>query len=238
MKVSLINYTPNAVETLLFTKQTRLGLSAGRWEDICNMPEEEKLAEIDYIADSIPSSWEFVDYTFCIEGVSRAFTHQFVRNRTGSYAQQSLRVTDASGFDYITGPSIAGDKAMTEMYDAVMEDIKMGYQQLIEGGVPPEDARGVLPTNICTNIVAKYNLRTIADLALSRTGGRTQDEFRRVFDAMIDRILEVHPWAEKFLFKRDRDYWKELERAVAETVPGLLQRGKILKIIDRMRKDV
>jgi hypothetical protein len=59
-------------------------------------PQDRVLEELDYIAKTIRSSWEMVDYTFQITGVTRAFTHQFVRTRTGSYAQQSQRSVDMS----------------------------------------------------------------------------------------------------------------------------------------------
>ena len=92
MEVRLINYTKDAVDTLLYTKSTRLELGKETENKIKAMSEEEKMAELDYMSKTVPSSWEFVDYIFEIRGVSRAFTHQFVRTRTGSYAQQTMRM--------------------------------------------------------------------------------------------------------------------------------------------------
>ena len=92
MEVRLINYTKDAVDTLLYTKSTRLELGKETENKIKAMSEEEKMAELDYMSKTVPSSWEFVDYIFEIRGVSRAFTHQFVRTRTGSYAQQTMRI--------------------------------------------------------------------------------------------------------------------------------------------------
>ncbi len=90
MKVSLISHTPHAAELLIFTKSTRLNMSPGLMDEIMSWSEDKKLAELEYMAATIPSSWEFVDYVFMIEGVSRAFTHQFVRSRNASYAQQTM----------------------------------------------------------------------------------------------------------------------------------------------------
>ena len=143
MNVTLINVTPFARETLIFTKRTRLNMTPGLWAETLNMPEEEKLKELEYMASSIPSSWEFVDYTFLIEGVSRAFTHQFVRTRTNSYAQQSMRVTNMDGFDYVTGPSIDSDTI--DIYDRAMFSANRHYNDLIREGVKEEDARGYSP---------------------------------------------------------------------------------------------
>lgn len=235
MEVTLINYTQMAAETLIFTKQTRLNMTAMRFQEVLEMTEEAKLKELAYMADTIPSSWEFVDYIFAIEGVSRAFTHQFVRTRTNSYAQQSMRVTDMGEFDYVTGPGIDDERQSGAIYWEAMGDIKRHYKHLIDIGVPIEDARGILPTNICTNIVAKINLRTLSDLARSRTGGRTQNEYQEVLKAMIEKVLEVHPWARLFLFPKGEGFFDEIED-FARSIEDAGERQKVLKIIDKMRK--
>lgn len=237
MKVTLISTTPEAKELLIFTKSTRLTMSPGLMDEIRAWPEEKKLAELEYMANTIPSSWEFVDYVFMIEGVSRAFTHQFVRSRQGSYAQQTMRVLNMGEYDYVYTDRVAGDVQARGIVDIVNENIRLGYNKLIELGLPAEDARGVLPTNIATNIVAKFNLRAFVDLAKSRTGGRTQGEYQKVMNAMVDEVLKVHPWAEKFLFQQGRDYFAEIEKFAEEEYGGdLLKKGKLLKIVDKMRK--
>jgi flavin-dependent thymidylate synthase len=189
------------------------------------------------MANTIPSSWEFVDYVFMIEGVSRAFTHQFVRSRQGSYAQQTMRVLNMCEYEYIYTDRVANNLDAFNVVNIVNENIRAGYNALIELGIPAEDARGILPTNISTNIVAKFNLRAFVDLAKSRTGGRTQNEYQKVMNAMADEVLKVHPWAEKFLFQAGRDYFAEIE-AFAEREYGgdLLKKGQLLKIVDKMRK--
>ena len=237
MKVTLISTTPEAAELLIFTKSTRLTMSPGLMDEIRSWPEEKKLAELDYMANTIPSSWEFVDYVFMIEGVSRAFTHQFVRSRQGSYAQQTMRVLNMCEYDYVYTDRINNNMQARGIVDIVNENIRLGYNKLIELGLPAEDARGILPTNISTNIVAKFNLRVFVDLAMSRTGGRTQGEYQKVMNAMVDEVLKVHPWAEKFLFQQGRDYFAEIEKFAEEEYGGdLLKKGRLLKIVDKMRK--
>lgn len=234
MKVTLLNSTPMAREMLIFTKKTRLEMSAIAFEEIMDMSDEEKDKELEYMANTIPSSWEFCSYTFMIEGVTRAFTHQFVRTRTGSYAQQSMRVTDMGDFTYHTGPTLSGSVDRLQ-YDSAMEVARDTYFDLVNSGVAIEDARGVLPTNIHTNIVAKFNLRTLSEMSKSRSGGRTQGEYRDVIGAMADEVLLVHPWADKFLFPKGREYFAQLEEAVAEVQDYHIKQN-IRKAIDVMRK--
>lgn len=238
MKVTLINYTQDASTLLLFTKSTRLMMNPGLMDEIRSWPEDKKLSELEYMANTIPSSWEFVDYVFLVEGVSRAYTHQQVRTRAASYAQQTMRVLNMGEFDYVyTDKNKQSDDARL-VINQVLEKIKWGYNQLISIGQSPEDARGILPTNIATNIVCKFNLRTFVDLAKSRTGGRTQSEYQKVINAMVDEVLKVHPWAEKFLFGDvGREYFKEIEAfAQREFGNDILKKGELLKIVDKMRK--
>ena len=199
MKVKLVNYTQDAKDLLIFTKNTRLLNVEDAYQEIKDWPEDKKQAELDYMLQTIKSSWEFVDCTFEIRDVTRAFTHQFVRTRTGSYAQQSQRTVDMEGFGYYTPPKIEDNDYAKLLYDETMELINMKYQQLREIGIAAEDARGILPTNIHTNIVAKFSLRTLHETAKSRLSPRAQGEYQEVFKRMVDCIVEVHPWAEPFL---------------------------------------
>lgn len=237
MKVTLINYTQDASTLLLFTKSTRLTMNPGLMDEIRSWPAEKKLEELEYMANTIPSSWEFVDYVFLVEGVSRAYTHQQVRTRAASYAQQTMRVLNMGEFDYVYTDRVAENPAAKAQIDTALKAIKLAYNNIIELGLPAEDARGILPTNIATNIVCKFNLRTFVDLSKSRTGGRTQSEYQKVVNAMVDEVLAVHPWAEKFLFQQGRDYFAEIE-AFAEREYGgnLLKKGELLKIVDKLRK--
>jgi flavin-dependent thymidylate synthase len=200
MKVTLINYTPDALETLLFTKSTRLKMSTTGIEEIKAWPAEKKQAELDYMLGTIQSSWEFVDYIFLIEGVTRAFTHQLVRHRAGtSFAQQAQRAVDMRDFEYITTGKLKDGPLGAIAYHRAMSDIKDAYDEMMEYGVPAQDARGVLPTNIATNICFKANLRTIHDMGLKRMCVKAQGEFQDVFRALKEEIVKVHPWAEQMI---------------------------------------
>lgn len=201
MKVTLINAMESgaAARLLVYTKQTRLTQGHDTRKAIEMMTWTEILNELGKMSKTIPSSWEFVDYVFEITGVTRAFTHQFVRTRTGSYAQQTMRILNMEDFAYETGPSINENCAASQRYSAIMAAINQAYKDLIADGAKEEDARGVLPTNICTNIIAKFNLRTLSEMARSRRGMRTQNEYRNVLEAMIAEVIAAHPWADIFL---------------------------------------
>jgi flavin-dependent thymidylate synthase len=238
MTVTLIDYTQNAVEKLIYTKNTRVTLGKDTRNKVVNMTDEEKQHELEYIARTVPSSWEFVTYTFEIIGVTRAFTHQLVRTRTGSYAQQAQRVNKMENFTYETGPTISDNKQRKLVYDHCMADIQRAYSWLVDDGAAVQDARGVLPTNIHTNIIAQYNLRALSDLVRKRWTARVQDEYRSVVVAMVEQVLIVHPWAEKFLFSDKVAILKELENLISlEIIDREDTKLQAYKLIDLLRKE-
>lgn len=196
MKVELISCTPDALNLLLRTKNTRL---TNKGDDPSTWTEERRIEHLEYMRDTIKSSWEMVDYVFEIEGVTRAFTHQLVRTRTGSYAQQAMRVVDARNQPVETPPSVIGNEDWLDVWrDGVHKAIK-SYGDMIDAGVPPQDARGILPTNVTTSIMAKFNLRTLHDMAKLRLCTRTQGEYQDVFREMRKLVIDKHYWAEEFL---------------------------------------
>jgi flavin-dependent thymidylate synthase len=235
MKVSIVGHTSSPDELMIMSKSTRLTMNEALVDKVAKMTDEEKIIELEYMVNTIKSSWEFFDITFLVEGVSRAFTHQFVRNRQGSYAQQTMRILNMDGFEYTTGPSILTNPKAQIAYDNVMYAIDEGYKYLLSLGVKEEDARGILPTNIQTNIMAKFNLRTLSDMMASRASGRTQDEYRQVIDAMYDACVEKWPWVIPFLRDHKHHALKELESIIHDRYDGTDLLVPYIKLIDTIR---
>ena len=196
MKVELIDYTVDALELLLYTKNTRLQGGEALY-DIRRWPEEKKLEHLAYMRDTIKSSWEFVNYTFEISGVTRAFTHQLVRTRNGRYAQESMRTVDVRDAK-VARPDIDNEENFS-IWNIAIDGAMNSYKKLIDRGMPPQDARGILPTNVCTSIIAQFSLRTLHEMAAVRLCTRTQGEHQDVFREMKRVVVEVHPWADDFI---------------------------------------
>lgn len=190
-EVKIVNHTIGALELLIYTKSGRLAT----WttlEEIHNWNYETKLEHLGYMMDTIKSSFEFVDYTFEIKNVSRAFTHQLVRTRTASFQQQAMRVVDARDFNYL----VSTDK---EHYEYSIQGALNTYGALIDDGVQVQDARGVLPIAIHTEIFIKANLRTLSNMAELRLCKRAEGEYQSVFKKMVAEVLCIHPWAAPLL---------------------------------------
>ena len=235
MRVTIVGQTQDPMDLLIMSKSTRLEMCPEMLVDIQLMSEAEKLEQLDYMVNTIKSSWEFFDISFLIEGVSRGFTHQFVRNRQGTYAQQTMRILPMTKFKYITGPSIKNNFGANFKYERAMERIQKTYDELIAMGVAIEDARGILPTNICTNIMVKHNLRSLSDMLASRASHRTQDEYRQVCEAMYDACVEKWQWIAPFLRDQKSYALKELESIIHDQYDGTDKLVPYLKLIDLIR---
>lgn len=195
MRVNLISHTPNALNLLLRTKNTRLANESNpsEWTDA------ERLDHLRYMLGTIKSSWEFVDYIFHISGVTRALTHQLVRTRTGSFAQESQRTVNVAGRGVVKPLTLHGNHEANGIWDDAVGRMMGAYEALQDIGVPVQDARGLLPTNVTTSIIAKFSLRTLHEMAKVRLCYRTQGEYQLVFREMRRIVLDVHPWAEPFI---------------------------------------
>jgi flavin-dependent thymidylate synthase len=202
MMVTLIDFTGKgnldparyAANILIYTRSTRLRMHPGLLKEIAEWPHDKIINELKQMSDTLPSSWEFIHFTFLIEDVTRAFTHQLVRTRTASYAQQAMRIVEMQDFTYDIGPTLINDKDRSDLYIGTMHIIDNSYKQLIKLGARTEDARGILPTNIHTNINMSINMRNLINMARKRTSIRVQNEYKKVIDAMIIEIEHVYPW--------------------------------------------
>lgn len=195
MSVTLIECTRNAKELLIFTKDTRMLNSPDDYRNIFSLPFEEKEARFQKVFSSISSPLEFVDFIFLISNVTRAFTHQIVRHRVGvSFAQQTHRAVDMSGFGYMAPDKILDNDEALDVYEFTMESINNGYLKMVDMGIDTQDARGVLPTNIHTNILFKCNLRVLIEMSYVRMCVRAAGEFQKIVLGIRECVSEVYPW--------------------------------------------
>ncbi|WP_022851936.1 FAD-dependent thymidylate synthase [Limisalsivibrio acetivorans] len=137
---------------------------------------------------------EHVSFTFGIEGVSRALTHQLVRHRIASFSQKSQRyVKHGDGFQFVLPDTIAEDNELTGLYTDLMKRIGDVYDTLAERGVPAEDARYVLPNACETKIIVTMNCRELLHFFSVRCCERAQWEIRRMSELMLIECIKEAP---------------------------------------------
>jgi thymidylate synthase (FAD) len=141
------------------------------------------------------SPLEQVWFEFAISGVSRAFSHQFVRHRVGiSFEQQSQRyVVYKRGRFPFTVPETVRRAGFEPRVEALMADVGSLYEEMVAAGVPGEDARFVLPNATNTNFKITINFAALLHVADLRLCTRAQWEFRRVVSMMRAELFRVYP---------------------------------------------
>ena len=139
------------------------------------------------VASGHHSALEHATFTFAVDGVSRACTHQLVRHRVASYNQQSQRYVNFSHADgFVVPPSVAANPAAEQVFVRAMDQAREAYDQLVELGLAEgrsresvqEDARFVLPNAAETKIVVTMNARELRHFFAVRCCNRAQWEIR------------------------------------------------------------
>ena len=224
-----------AQELLFRTRQTRL--TRGEAESrVSNMSDEELAEETLAASRTLPSSWEFIGYTFRVQNVSRSFTHQFVRTRHASFAQQSLRTVDVVDLDECSfvPVGIQNDVSQNLLYMQHIRATQEMYAYLLQIGAQPEDARELLPLATQTDIYIRIDLRNLSDMVKKRASSRVQGQYREVLGKMIEQVLAVHPFARDFIHVSAINLHTQLEQLLNEEVEDTHRRDDIRRLVDRL----
>ena len=141
------------------------------------------------------SALEHASYTFAIDGVSRALTHQLVRHRLASYNQQSQRyVAYAEEPTFVVPPAVAEDPDALARFNAATAAAFSAYRQLMDSGVAAEDARYLLPNAMETKIVVTMNLRELLHFFEVRCCRRAQWEIQELGLRMLQLVEPTAPY--------------------------------------------
>jgi len=203
LNVKLLDVTENALALIYAAcRQCYAEEFAGDIYEKIKDDEAKQAAFIKKIvASGHESPLEHVKFTFAVEGVSRALTHQLVRHRLASYSQQSQRYVKENDFDYIIPPSIEGNPLAKDEFDKIMGLIQKSYTKisgfLSEMGLSAEaanqDARFVLPQAAETKIIVTMNCRELLHFFKLRCCARAQWEIRLLAEKMLSDCKKCLP---------------------------------------------
>lgn len=173
MNVTLVQATPNPVETI------------AQIASICyDSDPKNPMALVKHLySNGHHSVFEHIYFTFKIEGISRACSHQLVRHRHCSFTQRSQRYCDEDGFEYIAPDTMPSKPMAADM--RLLQEWYKGYQRL---GVPNEDARYILPNACATSLYLSCSLRELIHMANERLCTRAQWEIRWLVKEMCHLV--------------------------------------------------
>jgi len=182
--------------------------------------EERKRTLIGHLLDHGHfGPFEHPQATFAVEGISRSCMAQITRHRHVSFDIQSMRYVSFDDVDpddvregamvvvppSATDPDWVGrnqdtgpvDEETAERREALFRetvaDAVESYQELLGMGMPPEDARFVLPIGTKVNMVMSMNARMLMHVADMRAAADAQWEIRNMTEAVLDLAAEWCP---------------------------------------------
>ena len=195
MHVELLYHTPDP-ERAIATAARLCYAPVGAAELMETMSEERMRSVLSTImASGHFSTLEHVSYTFAIDGVSRALTHQLVRHRLASFNQQSQRyVKFKEGVSVVKPESVLANEEANAVFDEAIEAATSAYKKLLDAGVPAEDARYLLPNAAESKIVVTMNVRELLHFFSLRCCNRAQWEIRELAHRMLELARPTAPF--------------------------------------------
>ncbi|KUK27305.1 MAG: Thymidylate synthase ThyX [Acetothermia bacterium 64_32] len=183
VQVKLLSVTPDA-EALI----ARCARISHRSEDKAS-PEADRELIRKLIRWGHESVLEFAHAVFLIEGISRACANQLTRHRLASFVQESQRYVDVRDRNLVKPPTLQGE--LWEKTSSLFSQARLLYEELVEEGIPKEDARYVLPIGTETRLVMCANFRELRHIIRLRGSRAAQWEIREVARRMLV-ILKEH----------------------------------------------
>ena len=183
MKISLVQATPDPIEAI------------AQIASICyDSDPKNPLGLVKHLyRNGHHSVFEHIYFTFKIEGISRACSHQLVRHRHCAFTQRSQRYCSEDGFGYVVPPTIEKGSITESLYKGFMSELHDEYLELQNNGIPNEDARYTLPNACTTSLYLSCNLRELIHIANERLCTRAQWEIRDLVKQMVTLVdPELH----------------------------------------------
>lgn len=203
-QVTLVSMTENPLREIATAADMYRGHVVRSPGMISRTEAEDWLA--DMLRTGTQAPLEFVQFHFLFEGVTRGFTHQLVRQRAGAtYVQESTRFAVKREAVVAMPPSIARlkeDAPARVVWESMVHNINTAYNSLIDCGIPAEDARGLLPTNLTTKIHYRTDLRNLLHHSGQRLCSQAQYEWKQVWAGILTAIRQ-YPYSGRLFTPAD-----------------------------------
>lgn len=137
---------------------------------------------------------EHVIFTFALKDVSAFVEQFFIESRLASFTVKSRRYVDFSGLGYYVPPELKG--AEREAYGVYMDTLFEAYHELLENGIPKEDARFLLPYSFHSNFYCTLNARELIHILHDMKYGRGRDvpELQDLAEQIMGQVQDVFPF--------------------------------------------
>lgn len=147
------------------------------------------------------SCLEFAQATFLIE-CSRVATHQLVRHRIASFAQESQRRVEVDLEEIFIPPLIENSPQAREIFLNAAREAKEAYKKLLTLGIKKEDARYILPQAVKSRILVSMNFRAWRHFLKLRCDAASQWEIREIAKKILEILFDIAPSVFEDLYEK------------------------------------
>lgn len=177
IKVNLLSHTPCPEQ--LVAAAAKLCYSPVGVDEIQKDLTPEKVDKFVNMLSEMghESPMEHASFTFAIEGISRACSHQLVRHRIASYSQQSQRYVDGKNFDFVTPPAIQDCPEALAEYEKIISMQGESYAK-IRDALAASIAREKYPELPKDNVVALAEFKQLDKSAYSAAIKKANEDAR------------------------------------------------------------
>ena len=131
----------------------------------------------------------------------RGVTHEIVRHRVASYAQESTRYCNYSQDKFgneitVIEPYFFANNDDDSNYYYWQESCEWAeeyYFKLLKNGATPQEARSVLPNSLKTEIVVTMNMRELRHFLRLRTAKVAHPQIREIAIPLLNELQEKLP---------------------------------------------
>lgn len=124
----------------------------------------------------------------------RGISHEIVRHRLASYAQESTRYVNYKGDDIqFINPLLDMLSKEFDVWKSAMGLSEVKYKRMIELGCTPQIARSVLPNSLKTEIVITMNLREWRHFFKMRVAKSAHPQMRQISKPILEKFRELIP---------------------------------------------
>lgn len=138
------------------------------------------------------SPFEFATATFYVEGISRSCLAQLTRHRLSSFMVRSMRYVKQDSEEIVEPESIKRKGFSGSYRKEVVSSYEM-YKEMVEGEVPKEDARFLLPIGSKTSLFMGANFREYRHIIQLRGSKEAQWEIRELANKFLEQLSDVAP---------------------------------------------
>jgi thymidylate synthase (FAD) len=196
MSIDMINSTPNPASSVAIAT----GITMHRDAEYIPKPVASKFCKKLIDAGHL-SVTEHVQMTFLCENISRSLLAQVSRQRTAHPTSGSQHYQEYSDYPMMISPQLFNEEAIMAFGIAESFDMSIkSYKAQLEGGVPKEEARQVLPNACGVNYLWTIDAANLFKFLRTRLCNRNVLEMRIFATRIKDLAIEYFPEMFKHAF--------------------------------------